>query len=425
MSHRLRHTIVLVAIVVGVSAHLAAQTVPMPAEYRPVRDYIEQGLAAGLSPSVAVAVVKDGRVIWAEGFGLADRERGIKATADTIYLLASGSKPLTATGVMALVDRNLIDLDRPANQYLPGAKLRAYAGSADDITVRRLVSHSSGLPAYFDYLYPGDSPLSPDETIRRYGFAVTPPGSQYGYSNLNFALLSFIVEAVTRTPWRQFQEKTIYDPLGMRRTSDRVRPGREQEAAAPYLQDAAGRFIRVPDYMLGHQGASHIRTTANDLGRFALMHLQGGAVGGVRILSDASVRAMQKVTTENPPGSAQGYGLGWMINPALGRPTVRHDGNMPGVATVLRLYPEDRAATIVLTNTTTSTMVVNVTTELGRVILNRPAPANAAPSPPPPPPPAAPRIPPDVLEGFVGTWQGTLAHHDGDVAVRLVISSKG
>jgi hypothetical protein len=144
------------------------------------------------------------------------------------------------------------------------------------------------------------------------------------------------------------------------------------------------------------------------------------------VISEASARAMQTVAAENPAGSGQGYGLGWMIAPALGRPTARHDGGMPGVATVTRLYPGDNCGTVVLTNTSNSAVVVEVTTRLGRILLNRPAPPPPAtppsprPVPPPPPPPA-----PDVLAAFTGTWQGTLVHYQGDIPIRLVVSQSG
>ena len=103
-----------------------------------LRAHIRRVLDSTKTPSVAVAVAKNGRIIWEEGFGIADLGRGTPATPSTLYSMASISKPLTATGVMKLVEQGKIDLDRPANDYLGAAKITGLAGAATDATVRRV-----------------------------------------------------------------------------------------------------------------------------------------------------------------------------------------------------------------------------------------------------------------------------------------------
>src|SRR6185295_18011018 len=132
---------------------LYGKDVLAPSEFTAARSFIDEGIRSGRAPSVAVAVVKDDRVVWAEGFGLADVEARRAANSDSIYLMASVSKPITATGLMTLVDRGLMDLDKPANSYLPHSQIRAYRGSVDDITIRRLANHTSGLPTHWDFFY--------------------------------------------------------------------------------------------------------------------------------------------------------------------------------------------------------------------------------------------------------------------------------
>ena len=102
-------------------------------------------------PSIAVAVARDGQIIWEEGFGWADRERRLHATEHTMYALASISKPITATGLMVLVQAGKIDLDRPINDYLGSAKVRARVGDAAQATVRRVANHTSGLPLHYQF----------------------------------------------------------------------------------------------------------------------------------------------------------------------------------------------------------------------------------------------------------------------------------
>src|SRR5438045_1837670 len=114
-------------------------------QFDSVRDSIRRQLVETQAPSIAVAVAKDGRIIWEQGFGWADREKRIAAGEHTMYSLASISKPITATGLMTLVQAGKIDLDRPVNEYLGNAKVRGRAGDAAQATVRRIANHSSGL----------------------------------------------------------------------------------------------------------------------------------------------------------------------------------------------------------------------------------------------------------------------------------------
>ena len=388
-------------------------TVEAPDAFRGVRGSLEKHVEAGRAASVAVAVVREGQVVWAEGFGLADREAGREATADSIYRLASVSKPITATGLMVLVDRGQIDLDAPANRYLPGETLRAPLGSADDMTIRRLANHTSGLPTHYNFFYDGHSPPPIDETIRRYGFASKVPGERWEYSNLAFGLLGFITETVSETPWSEFLEREVFDPLGMSGTSVRVRPGREADRAVPYARDAAGRFVPVGDYGFDHPGASTIWSSANDLARFARMHLNGGELDGVRVLSPEATTAMQELTGEREPG--QGTGIAWAVGTIRGRRCLSHSGGMPGVSTLVRLFPDDDAATIVLINSESYPVTHGISEGLATILFPEVA--------------EAPRADDSHREDdaadeparWEGSWSGTLAHQDGDIPITLVV----
>ena len=139
-------------------------------QFDEVRGYIRSHMAAEQVPSISVAVARDGRILWEEGFGWSDREKRGAANEHTMYSIASISKPFTATGLMTLVEQKRIDLDRPINQYLGNAKLRARVGNADNATVRRVANHTSGLPFHYQFFYQ-DEPFHPpsmDETILRY-----------------------------------------------------------------------------------------------------------------------------------------------------------------------------------------------------------------------------------------------------------------
>lgn len=413
----MRLLILLVLLVPGVQP--ASRVVPAPPEYAKARDFVQKAVADGLVPSVAIGVIKDGALVWAEAFGLADREKNITATPDTIYWLASVSKPLTATGLMQLVERGTVDLDQPANTYLGDAKLKAYRGSADVMTVRRLANHTAGLPTHYNFFY-GTSPPTTEETIRRYGFASLEPGKQLQYSNLAYGILGHIVERGAKMPWRQYQEKNLYDRLKMTRTSDRIRPGFERDEAIPYVADVAGRFIQSPRYDFDHRPASAIFSTVHDLARFVRMYLNGGELDGTRVLQAASVKEMLRLTGESGPGA--GYGVAWQTIDFGGHRGVAHGGNMPGVATHVNMFPQDRAATIVLTNGDNRQFVQELTRKLGQLLYPDvpDLPATSGTASPRTQSPAA--LTPAAL---AGAWKGRLVHYDGDIPLELTIKGDG
>ncbi len=121
-----------------------------------------------------MAVAHEGEIIWEEGFGWADRENRTPASEHTLYSLASISKPITATGLMLLVERGKVDLDKPIDDYLGEAKLRARVGDASEATVRRVANHTSGLPLHYQFFY--EDEVVPAPPARRNDPAVCQPG---------------------------------------------------------------------------------------------------------------------------------------------------------------------------------------------------------------------------------------------------------
>ncbi|MBE9533404.1 MAG: beta-lactamase family protein, partial [Proteobacteria bacterium] len=201
-----------------------------------VRVHIEQLVADGEVPSMAIAVARDGEIIWEEGFGLVDRERSIPATEHTSYPLASISKPLTATGLMILVERGLVNLDSPINDYLGDVKLQARVGDAAEATVRRVASHTSGLPLHAPHFYSDElyGPPPMDETIHHYGNLVTAPGERYQYSNLGYGLLGNVISRLSGESYTDFMHEEVFVPLGMDHTSVYVGPSLEDGQAVKY-----------------------------------------------------------------------------------------------------------------------------------------------------------------------------------------------
>jgi CubicO group peptidase (beta-lactamase class C family) len=319
-------------------------------QFNNIKEMIRTRLVELAAPSLAVAVAKDGEIIWEEGFGWANREKRIPATPHTLYSLASISKPITATGLMIFKERGMLDLDSPVNNYLGDAKLKVWVGNSDDVTVRRIANHSSGLPLHYHFFYIDEPYFRPsmDETIRRYGNIVTVPGERYQYSNLGYGILDYIISRLSGKSYADFMRQEVFSPLGMTRASVNIGAGLEKYAATRYGFDG----LPIPFYDFDHPGGSAVYSSAHDLVRFGMFHLKEHFSDQRVILSDQTIDEMQKSTIETGIGS--GYGVGWGINENnMGYHSISHSGGMGGVSTTLMLIPTERIVIVALANSST------------------------------------------------------------------------
>lgn len=313
-----------------------------------VRMRIRNLMAAQNVPSIALAVAHEGGVVWEEGFGWADLENRVPATARTLYALASISKPITATALMILVERGAIDLDKPIDDYLGSQKLTSHLGSAREATVRRIANHTAGLPLHYHFFYADELVLRPtmDESIKRYGVLVRPPGESYVYSNFGYALLEYAIERVSGTSYAQFLRDELFVPLGLTESAVSSGPDSGGRVALRYRHNRP-----VPAYDSDHRGASAVLMSAHDLVRFGMFHLHGRLAGQHEALPrPVTLELMREdVVPTDQPG--QSYGIGWSIGARHGLRQFGHAGGMAGVATHLTLYPEADIAVAVLGNT--------------------------------------------------------------------------
>lgn len=358
----------------GLLVAVALFSLPAPARDRfdEIRARIRSALVEQSVPSVAVSVVKDGKIVWEEGFGWADRERRIPATAQTMYTLASNTKPIAATGLMTLVRDKQLDLDKPVNDYLGSAKLVARVGDAREATVRKVANHTSGLPIHWRFIYEQDNKpgeLSMDETILHYGNLVTAPGEKYEYSNLGYGVLGYVMERLSGKSFGDFMRQEVFVPLGMTRTSVDVEPDLRDYVARRY--DAKG--APLPFYGDDCPASASILSSAHDMARFALFHLKAHLADQKAILPDALIDEMHRETTgmaeAKQPGvdfraEEEGYGVGFFITRDYhGYRLVAHAGGNPGMTTLMVLVPAEKLGVVVLTNLSTR-LPVDITDQI-------------------------------------------------------------
>lgn len=385
-----------------------------------VRTMIREAVKNENLPSLAVAVVQDGKIRWQEGFGLADREKKIEATPDTMYSLASISKPITATGLMLLVSQQKLKLDDRANDHLGDARLTGPGDRGGEATIRQVANHSSGLPLHYQFFYEDQSHPVPDrdESIRRYGVLVTPPGEVYQYANLGYGILDHIIHRKSGMPYAEFMQQHVFSPLGMKNTSVHAPDnGTPLEVAVRY--DPSGQPI--PYYLFDHDGASAVYSSAHDLARFALFHMNSPLEDQQALFEDTLVDAMQVPTAAMDADS--GYGVGWRIDENQhGYRVVSHTGGMPGVRTKLAMIPSEKIAVIALTNTRSDLPFRVVSEAFAALLPDYGKAKRRAERKDPVEQPPAQFTPGKELAGF---WQGEVFTHEGTRQMSLWIQPDG
>lgn len=383
-----------------------------------VRSLIKAKLVELRVPSLAVALAQSDKILWEEGFGWADRENMVPADEHTMYSLASISKPVTATGLMILKERGKLNLDKPIDEYLGDAKLKAWIGSSDEATVRRVTNHSSGLPLHYQFFYE-DEPYRPpamDETIQRYGNLITVPGEKYEYSNLGYGVLDYVISRLSGKSYQDFMREEVFLPLDMTHSSVHIGPRLEKYQAIRYAADG----LPIPFYDFDHRGGSAVYSSAHDLVRFGMFHLKAHLPKQKAILSDETIDEMQ---LQYPP--LKNYGIGWFINDNdRGFRIVGHGGGMPGVSTLLTLIPTEKLTVVALSNAASS-LPSEITQEVLSVMLpeyakNRELEAQQKQAKAQEPAPSFRPIP-----ELVGKWIGSIHTYKQEVPFTLWFQESG
>lgn len=314
-----------------------------PRDARRVVDSLLADYAVPGAPGASVVVLRDGRVLLERSVGLADVDAHVRATPRTDYRLASLSKEFTATAVMLLADQGKLSWDDPVARYLPA--LPAYARG---VTIRHLLTHTSGIWAYEDFVPDSQTYQVKDrdvlQLIQRADSLYFPPGTAYRYSNSGYALLALVVEAVSGMPFARFLRERVFLPAGMRNTVayEQGVSTVPRRAYGHALED--GRWARADQSntsaVLGDGG---IYTSVNDLVKWSR------ALFGRRLVHAATQQlAWTSATLAN--GQPAGYGFGWFVEHDAHGLRLWHNGETRGFTNGIVVYPELRLMVVLLTN---------------------------------------------------------------------------
>lgn len=298
-------------------------------------------------PGVSFVFVQDGRVALLRGYGLADIARRKKVDPEkTIWRIGSISKVFTATAVMQLVDRGEVDLDAPVDRYVH--RVTIPQTFPEPVTPRHLLTHTAG----FDEIRPGTQAptraevLPLDRFLEEKLVRVRPSGRTIAYSTYGITLAGELVEEVSKSDIETYFRKNIWNPLGMKHASIYV-PNNEQDAVAIGYEFEEGSRVPQPWEWYHTTPASAINATTADMARFLLMHLEGGALDGKRVLSKRALDEMHRLQITMDP-SIPGYALGFSEDFIGDLRVLEHGGNMAGFSSLMVLIPSKRAGFFVV-----------------------------------------------------------------------------
>ncbi len=330
--------------------------VKLPKELRNFASFVDQTRREWNVPGVAIAVVKDGQLILADGFGYRSLKEKFPVTASTIFAIGSCSKAFTATAVGLLVDEGKVEWDKPVRDYLPTFKLFDPIAT-EKITVRDLLCHRSGLPRH-DLMWYGSS-FSRQELFARLAYLEpsTDLRYQWQYQNLMFMTAGVLIEKVTGQSWEEFVRARIFEPLGIKEANFSVADSQKApDYALPY-QEMDGKVEEIPFRPIEPIGpAGSINAHVLDMAKWLLFNLNKGKVADKQIISEArlnEIHSPQMVIPgpiRFPEILYSSYGLGWMITPYRGHLLLSHGGGIDGFTALVAFLPLDRVGLVILTN---------------------------------------------------------------------------
>ena len=299
-------------------------------------DFIREEMKRQNIPGLALAIVKEGKLVKAEGYGFADLRAKTPATPDTVFKIASVSKQFIAAGIVKLAQDGRMSFDDPVHKHIDGAPA-AWSG----ITVRHLLTHTAGLVREAPGFHPARVQSDADVIKTAYSLPLRfTPGEKYEYSNLGYFMLADIIRKVSGKPWTDYLRDAIFTPAGMTSTYPTSTTETIAKRARGYVDNDE---LRDAPRWAALRPSGAFLSTVLDLAKWeAVLYTDA-------ILNEASRRQMWTPVTLNN-GSTHSYGFGWALGHVAGQQAVHHWGGMPGARAAYARFREHRVAIIALMN---------------------------------------------------------------------------
>jgi CubicO group peptidase (beta-lactamase class C family) len=340
----------LVSLALGASAAEAA-TADVPERLRKqFEPMLDQAIKDYDIPGFVMAVVADGKIVYTLTRGVRNRDGTEPLTERSLFHMASVTKPFVGTAVMQLVEAGKVDLDQPVQRYLPYFRLKD--PRAASITVRQMLSHTSGMPDVNDYEW--EKAVADEGALERFVRSLTDreliaaPGERYQYSNMAYEVLGDVVAKASGETFEGYVKAHILKPLGMK-DSTLFRPEANPKlTTSPHVLGDRLTVIVSPVYPYNrmHAPSSTLHSNLVDMSRWALANLRRGELDGKRILKASTYDVMWKPTGDPKRPVA----ISWFQGERGGHRTIAHGGGDTGYRSHLLLLPDDDMAVVIMIN---------------------------------------------------------------------------
>jgi CubicO group peptidase (beta-lactamase class C family) len=322
-------------------------------------DLADQAMKQWNVPGVAVAVVQDGKVIYAKGYGYRDVEKKLPVTTATLFPIGSISKSFTALTFAILKDEGKVDWDQPVRSYLPEFEMNDVVAT-ERATPRDLFSHRTGLPRHDLVWYSSD--FSREDMVSRLRYLKPNKSfrSTYQYNNLTIMTMGYLEGKLTGLGWEGAIRQRIFSPLGMTHSNLSVDDIEKAEDHALPYELKKEVVTKVPFHKIDAIGpAGSINSSVDDMSHYLTFQLGDGKYGDKKIVEGSDLREMHSPQTAIPdpppafslPGLGHfSYGLAWVVTSYRGHNLVWHNGGIDGFYALLSMLPDDHIGVVVLTN---------------------------------------------------------------------------
>lgn len=318
--------------------------------------FIDTTMVTWQVPGLAIAIVNRGEVIMSRGFGLRNIDDSLPVTENTLFAIGSSTKAFTTMAMGMLVYDGLLDWDEPVRTYLP--TFRLYDDFASErMTPRDLVTHRSGLPRH-DFMWYGSS-RTRQELFDRLRYLEPNEGfrAKFQYQNLMFMTAGYLVGQLAGSTWEDVVQTRIFEPLHMNNSNFSVDESQQStDFSLPYRRDDE-QVALMPFRNITTMGpAGSINSCAADMANWVRLHVEGGKVGQVQLVSEAAITEMHtpQMVISTPEEFTErlhtSYGLGWFVECYRGHERIHHGGNIDGFSALVSLLPRDKLGIVVLTN---------------------------------------------------------------------------
>src|SRR6478735_5226625 len=374
----IRQLLIAAIVAAGLAALPAAQSAIAPAPEKAVDDIFAKWSAS--TPGCAVGVALGGKPVLVKAYGMADLEHDVRNTPDTIFEAGSVSKQFTAMAVLLLAKEGKLSIDDPVRKYVP--ELPDYKVP---LTIRHMLNHTSGLRDWGSVESIAGWPRTTREYTHSHVLDIVSrqkslnftPGDHYSYSNTGYNLAAIIVSRVSGMPFAEFEQKRIFQPLGLTHTSWRDDHTRIVKGRAIAYEEQNGEYHTLMPFENVH-GNGGLLTTVGDLLKWN-ENFVNATVG------DAALLRMMETPGQFNDGKPQAYAFGLMVDDYRGVRNIDHSGSTAGYRAHLNRFPDSRTSVAVLCNTANSdaTRSANRVSDLFLGDHLKPVPPSTRPAAPP------------------------------------------